>query len=71
MAITIKTMTAEENYVFNTKRPIPANMKLAYKDGNPENTRFANLQLVKKTEADIKPAAEPIEDQPKKKAKKK
>jgi hypothetical protein len=43
-------MTAEKNYVFNTKKPIPAGMEIAFKDGNKENIKFSNLKLVKKCE---------------------
>ena len=41
-------MTPEENYEFNTKTKIPADMEIGYKDNNPKNKRFANLTLVPK-----------------------
>jgi hypothetical protein len=43
-----KILTPEANYEFNTKRPIPENMEIAFKDGNPANQKFANLILVHK-----------------------
>jgi hypothetical protein len=67
--------TAEENFVFNTKKPIPANMEIAFKDGNPENIKFSNLKLARKDGAKpetIKPTKDeiPADDQEKPKVKK-
>lgn len=48
-----KILTPEKNYEFNTKKPIPENMEIAFKDGNPANQKFANLMLVHK-KAEVK-----------------
>jgi hypothetical protein len=58
--------TAEENWTFNTKRPIPANKQIAYKDGNPKNISFANLKLEAKKE---EPKEEIKKEEPKKEPK--
>jgi hypothetical protein len=53
--------TAEENYQFNTKRTIPADKQVGFKDGNPKNIAFANLIL--------EPKKPEIKEEPKKEAK--
>jgi hypothetical protein len=50
--------TAEQNYIFNKKKQIPANKQIAFIDGNSDNTAFKNLKLVDKTPEDIKPVKE-------------
>ena len=68
--------SAEQNYVFNTKKPIPQGMKIAFKDGNEENIKMANLKLVPVEGKEVEPAPvaslnEQIPEEPKKKSKKK
>jgi hypothetical protein len=64
--------TAEENYVYNTKRPIPNGKEVGFKDGDPKNIKFANLKLVNKKEEVKKeePKKEVKKEEPKKKFKK-
>lgn len=38
--------TAEDNYIFNTKKQIPQGKAIGFIDGNPDNIAFKNLKLV-------------------------